>query len=202
MAKVLVLYYSTWGHVEQMAYAAAEGARAGGAEVTVKRVPELVPIEVADKAHYKLDQKAPIATVNELADYDAVIFGTPTRFGNMSAQMKNFLDQAGGLWMSGALVGKVGSVFTSSATQHGGQESTILTFHPVLLHLGFVLVGLPYAFAGQMGVSEVMGNSPYGASTIAAGDGSRQPSQVELDGARYQGKHVAEIAGKLARGSA
>lgn len=199
MAKVLVLYYSSWGHVEQMAYAAAEGARAGGAEVVVKRVPELVPPAVAEKAHYKLDQKAPIATVEELADYDAIIFGTPTRYGNMTAQMKNFLDQTGALWASGALVGKVGSVFTSSATQHGGQESTILTFHPVLLHLGFIIVGLPYAFTGQMGVSEVMGNSPYGASTIAAGDGSRQPSDIELDGARYQGRHVAEIAGKLTR---
>ncbi len=199
MAKVLVLYYSSWGHVEQMAYAAAEGARAGGAEVVVKRVPELVPPAVAEKAHYKLDQQAPIATVEELADYDAIIFGTPTRYGNMTAQMKNFLDQTGALWASGALVGKVGSVFTSSATQHGGQESTILTFHPVLLHLGFIIVGLPYAFTGQMGVSEVMGNSPYGASTIAAGDGSRQPSEIELDGARYQGRHVAEIAGKLTR---
>ncbi|WP_210497215.1 NAD(P)H:quinone oxidoreductase [Microvirga antarctica] len=199
MAKVLVLYYSSWGHIEQMAYAVAEGARAGGADVTVKRVPELVPHDVAAASHYKLDQKAEIATVEELADYDAVIFGTPTRYGNMAAQMKNFLDQTGALWASGALVGKVGSVFASSATQHGGQESTILTFHPVLLHLGFVIVGLPYSFAGQMGVSEVMGNSPYGASTIAAGDGSRQPSQVELDGARFQGKHVAEIAGKLAK---
>ena len=198
MAKVLVLYYSSWGHVEQMAYAAAEGAREAGAEVVVKRVPELVPAEVAEKAHYKLDQKAPIATVAELPEYDAIIFGTPTRYGNMTAQMKNFLDQTGALWASGALVGKVGSVFTSSATQHGGQESTILTFHPVLLHLGMVVVGLPYAFQGQMGVSDVMGNSPYGASTIAAGDGSRQPSQVELDGARYQGKHVAQIATKLA----
>lgn len=198
MAKVLVLYYSSWGHIEQMAYAAAEGAREAGAEVVVKRVPELVPDEIAQKAHYKLDQKAPIATVAELPEYDAIIFGTPTRYGNMTAQMKNFLDQTGALWASGALVGKVGSVFSSSATQHGGQESTILTFHPVLLHLGMVVVGLPYAFQGQMGVSEVMGNSPYGASTIAAGDGSRQPSQVELDGARYQGKHVAQIAAKLA----
>jgi NAD(P)H dehydrogenase (quinone) len=198
MAKVLVLYYSSWGHIEQMAYAAAEGAREAGAEVVVKRVPELVPTEVAEKAHYKLDQKAPIATVDELPEYDAIIFGTPTRYGNMTAQMKNFLDQTGALWASGALVGKVGSVFASSATQHGGQESTILTFHPVLLHLGMVVVGLPYAFQGQMGVSEVMGNSPYGASTIAAGDGSRQPSQIELDGARYQGRHVAQIAAKLA----
>ena len=202
MAKVLVLYYSAYGHIETMANAVAEGAREAGATVDIKRVPELVPPDVAKASYYKVDQAAPVAKVEELANYDAIIVGTGTRFGRMSSQMANFLDQAGGLWMSGALVGKVGSVFTSSATQHGGQESTILTFHPVLLHLGFVLVGLPYAFAGQMGVSEVMGNSPYGASTIAAGDGSRQPSQVELDGARYQGKHVAEIAGKLARGSA
>ncbi|HYY83993.1 MAG TPA: NAD(P)H:quinone oxidoreductase [Beijerinckiaceae bacterium] len=199
MAKVLVLYYSTWGHIETMAYAAAEGAREAGAEVVVKRVPELVPSHIAEQAHYKLDQAAPIATVEELPEYDAIIFGTPTRFGNMTAQMKNFLDQTGALWAQGKLVGKVGSVFTSSATQHGGQESTLLTFHPVLLHHGMVVVGLPYAFAGQMGVTEVMGNSPYGASTIAGGDGSRQPSEVELAGARYQGRHVAEIATKLAR---
>jgi len=198
MAKVLVLYYSSYGHIEQMANAVAEGARQTGADVTVKRVPELVPEAVAKKSGFKLDQAAPIATIDELPDYDAIIFGTGTRFGNMTAQMKNFLDQAGGLWMRGALVGKVGSVFTSSATQHGGQESTILTFHPVLLHLGMLIVGLPYAFQGQMGVNEVMGNSPYGASTIAGGDGSRQPSQVELDGARFQGRHVAEIATKLA----
>jgi NAD(P)H dehydrogenase (quinone) len=199
MAKVLVLYYSSWGHTEQMAAAAAEGAREAGAEAVVKRVPELVPAEVAAAAHYKADQAAPIATVDELPDYDAIIFGTPTRFGNMAAQMKNFLDQTGGLWAQGKLVGKVGSVFTGSATQHGGQESTILSFHTVLLHQGMVIVGLPYAFAGQMGVTEVMGNSPYGASTIAGGDGSRQPSEVELAGARYQGRHVAEIAAKLAR---
>ena len=199
MAKVLVLYYSTWGHIEQMAYAAAEGAREAGAEVVVKRVPVLVPSHIAEQAHYKLDQPASIATVDELPEYDAIIFGTPTRFGNMTAQMKNFLDQTGALWAQGKLVGKVGSVFTASATQHGGQESTLLTFHPVLLHHGMVVVGLPYAFAGQMGVTEVMGNSPYGASTIAGGDGSRQPSEIELAGARYQGRHVAEIATKLAR---
>ncbi|MGP9822001.1 NAD(P)H:quinone oxidoreductase [Salinarimonas sp. NSM] len=198
MAKVLVLYYSTWGHIEQMANAAAEGAREAGAEVVVKRVPELVPDEIAKGAHYKLDQAAPIADPNELADYDAIIFGTPTRYGNMAAQMKNFLDQTGALWAQGKLVGKVGSVFTSSATQHGGQESTILSFHTVLLHHGMVIVGLPYAFAGQMGVEEVKGGSPYGASTIAAGDGSRQPSAIELEGARFQGRHVAQIAGKLA----
>jgi NAD(P)H dehydrogenase (quinone) len=197
MAKVLVLYYSAYGHIERMAEAAVEGAREAGAEVTIKRVPELVPEEVARKSGYKLDQAAPVATVNELADYDAIIFGTGTRFGNMTAQMKNFLDQAGGLWLQGKLIGKVGSVFTSSATQHGGQESTILTFHPVLLHLGMIIVGLPYAFQGQMGVDEVMGNSPYGASTIAGGDGRRQPSAVELAGARHQGRHVAQIAAKL-----
>ena len=197
MTKVLVLYYSSWGHIEQMAYAAAEGAREAGAEVVVKRVPELVPAEIAQAAHYKTDQKAPIATVEELPEYDAIIFGTPTRYGTMTAQMKNFLDQTGGLWMKGSLVGKVGSVFSSTATQHGGQEATILTFHPVLFHLGFVVVGLPYSFQGQMGVSEVMGNTPYGASTIAGGDGSRQPSRVELDGVRFQGKHVAQIAAKL-----
>ena len=199
MTKVLVLYYSTWGHIETMAGAVAEGAREAGAHVTIKRVPELTPEAVAKAAHYKLNQTAPIADPNELADYDAIIIGTPTRYGNMAAQMKNFLDQTGALWMNGALVGKVGSVFTSSATQHGGQESTILSTHVVLLHQGMVIVGLPYAFQGQMGVAEVMGNSPYGASTIAGGDGSRQPSAIELEGARFQGKHVAGIAAKLAK---
>ena len=197
MTKVLVLYYSSYGHIEKMAEAVAEGARAGGATVDIKRVPELVPAEVAKASGFKLDQAAPVAKVDDLAGYDAIVFGTPTRFGNMASQMKSFLDQAGGLWMKGALIGKVGSVFTSSATQHGGQESTLLTFHPVLLHLGMVIVGLPYSFQAQMGVAEVMGNSPYGASTIAGGDGSRQPSPVELEGARFQGRHVAEIAGKL-----
>jgi len=197
MAKVLVLYYSSYGHIETMAYAVAHGVREAGAEVVVKRVPELVPEAVARNSGYKLDQPAPIATVQELPEYDAIIFGTGTRYGNMTAQMKNFIDQTGSLWASGALVGKVGSVFASSATQHGGQESTILTFHPVLLHLGFIIVGLPYAFQGQMGVDEVMGNSPYGASTIAGGDGSRQPSRVELEGARYQGRHVAQITTRL-----
>lgn len=197
MAKVLVLYYSSYGHIETMAEAVAAGVREAGSEAVVKRVPESVPPEVARKSGYKLDQKADVASVAELADYDAIIFGTPTRFGNMAGQMKTFIDQAGALWLSGALVGKVASVFASSATQHGGQESTILTFHPVLLHLGMVIVGLPYAFQGQMGVAEVMGNSPYGASTIAGGDGSRQPSKVELEGARWQGAHVARIASKL-----
>lgn len=199
MAKVLVLYYSSYGHIETMASAIAEGARSAGAEVSVKRVPELVPREVAEQSHFKLDQAAPVATVDELPSYDAIIVGTPTRFGNMTAQMKNFLDQTGALWAGGKLVGKVGSVFTSTATQHGGQESTILSTHTVLLHHGMVIVGLPYTFAGQMIQGEVSGGSPYGASTIAAGDGSRQPSQNELDGARFQGRHVAEIAAKLAR---
>ncbi|HEY9381550.1 MAG TPA: NAD(P)H:quinone oxidoreductase [Burkholderiales bacterium] len=197
MTKVLVLYYSSYGHIETMANEVAAGAREAGAEAVVKRVPELVPEEVARQSGFKLDQPAPIATVAELPEYDAIIFGTGTRYGNMTAQMKNFIDQTGSLWASGALVGKVGSVFSSSATQHGGQESTILTFHPVLLHLGMIIVGLPYAFQGQMGVTEVMGNSPYGASTIAGGDGSRQPSKIELEGARYQGRHVAGIAAKV-----
>lgn len=198
MARILVLYYSTYGHIEQMAEAVAAGVRDAGAEAVIKRVPETVPEDVARKAGFKLDQKAPVATVDELAGYDAIIFGTPTRYGNMTGQMKTFIDQTGALWMKGALVGKVASVFSSSATQHGGQESTILTFHPVLLHLGMIVVGLPYSFQGQMGVTEVMGNTPYGASTIAGGDGSRQPSKIELEGARFQGKHVAQIAAKLA----
>src|SRR3954463_7132869 len=194
MAKVLVLYYSSYGHIERMAQAVAEGVREAGVEAVIKRVPELVPEEIARKAHYKLDQAAPIATVNELADYDAIIFGTGTRFGNMTAQMKSFLDQAGGLWAQGKLVGKVGSVFTSSGTQHGGQESTILTFHPVLLHLGMVVVGLPYSEQRQMGLDEIKGGSPYGASTIAGGQGERNPSAQELGMAHSQGKHVASIA--------
>jgi NAD(P)H dehydrogenase (quinone) len=199
MTKVLVVYYSAYGHLEKMAEAVAEGARAvAGAEVTIKRVPELVSDDVAKKAGLKVDQKAPIAKPDELADYDAVIFGTPTRFGNMAAQMRNFLDQTGGLWMKGALIGKVGSVFASTATQHGGQESTILSFHTTLLHQGMVVVGLPYAFQGQMRLDEITGGSPYGASTIAGSDGSRQPSANELDAARFQGRHVAEIAKKLA----
>jgi NAD(P)H dehydrogenase (quinone) len=197
MTKVLVLYYSSYGHIEQMAYAAAEGAKSAGADVVVKRVPELVPEEVAKKSGFKLDQKAPIATVDELPDYDAIIFGSGTRFGNVTSQLRNFMDQTGGLWAKGALVGKVGSVITSSATQHGGQESTILTFIPTLMHQGMVVVGLPYAFQGQMGLDEIKGGSPYGASTITGADGSRQPSAIELEAARYQGRHVAEIAGKL-----
>ena len=198
MTKVLVLYYSSYGHIEQMASAVAEGVREADAEAVIKRVPETVPEAVAKASHFKLDQAAPVATVAELPEYDAIIFGVPTRFGNMPGQMKSFLDQTGGLWAQGKLVGKVGSVFTSTATQHGGQESTILSTHTVLLHHGMVIVGLPYAFQGQMRLDEVTGGSPYGASTIAAGDGSRQPSENELAGARFQGKHVAGIAAKLA----
>jgi len=197
LAKILVLYYSSYGHIERLAEEVAAGVRAAGSEATVKRVPETVPEDIAKKSGFKLDQKAPVAKVDDLVDYDAVIFGTPTRFGNMAGQMKNFIDQAGGLWMKGSLIGKVAGVFTSSASQHGGQESTILTFLPVLMHLGFVIAGLPYSFQGQMGHAEVMGNSPYGASTIAGGDGSRQPSKLDLEGARFQGKHIAEIASKI-----
>jgi NAD(P)H dehydrogenase (quinone) len=180
-----------------MAKAVAEGAREAGAQVDIKRVPELVPEEVARNSGYKLDQEGPIATPDELADYDAVILGISTRYGMMSAQMKNFLDQTGGLWMKGALVGKVGSVFGSTATQHGGQEISLISTLAVLLHHGMVLVGLPYAFQGQMRMDEIVGGSPYGATTIANGDGSRQPSATELEGARFQGRHVAQIAGKL-----
>jgi NAD(P)H dehydrogenase (quinone) len=200
MTRVLVLYYSSYGHIEQMAAAVAEGAgKVEGVEVSVKRVPELVPEELARNAGIKLDQAAPIASVEELAEYDAIIFGTPTRFGNMAAQMRNFLDQTGALWLKGALIGKVGSVFVSTATQHGGQESTILSFHTTLLHQGMVIVGLPYSCQAQMTLAEISGGSPYGASTIAGGDGSRQPSENELGMARFQGEHVARIAQKLAR---
>ncbi len=202
MAKVLVLYYSSYGHIERMAQAIAEGAASvAGTEVTLKRVPELVPDEVARKAGMKTDQKAPIATVDELAGYDAILFGTPTRFGNMAAQMRNFLDQTGGLWVKGALVGRVGSVFASTATQHGGQETTITSFHSTLLHHGMIIVGLPYSFAGLTRMDEVTGGSPYGATTLASGDGSRQPSENELAGARFQGRHVAEIASRLEHGA-
>lgn len=198
MAKVLVLYHSFYGHIERMAYAEAEGAEeALGSRVTVKRVSELKSDQEIRDAGGKLSQPAPIATPGELGDYDAVIFGTPTRFGNMSGQMRNFLDQTGALWLSGALIGKVGSVFTASATQHGGQESTILTFHPTLLHLGMVVVGLPYSEQRQMGIDEIKGGSPYGASTIAGGQGERSPSDQELAMARSQGRHVAAIAVKL-----
>ncbi len=198
MAKVLVLYYSSYGHIEAMAEAIAEGARSAGAAVDIKRVPELVPEDVARKSHFKTQQAAPVAEAGDLAGYDAIIVGTPTRFGNMAAQMKNFLDQTGGLWAGGKLVGKVGAVFTSTATQHGGQESTILSTQTVLLHHGMVIVGLPYAWQGQTTLAEISGGSPYGASTIAGGDGSRQPSANELEGARFQGAHVARIAAKLA----
>ncbi|GAB2537937.1 MULTISPECIES: NAD(P)H:quinone oxidoreductase [unclassified Simplicispira] len=197
MSKVLVLYYSSYGHLETMAQAIAEGARAGGASVDVKRVPETVPLEVAKSAHFKLDQAAPVATVAELVNYDAIIIGAPTRFGRMPAQMAAFLDQAGGLWASGALHGKVGAAFTSTATQHGGQEVTLFSIITNLLHFGMVIVGLPYSHQGQMTLDEVVGGSPYGATTIAGGQGQRQPSAIELEGARHQGKLVAETANKL-----
>lgn len=199
MTKVLVLYYSSYGHIEAMAAAVAEGAASvPGTEVVVKRVPELVPEEVARGAGMKTDQAAPIASPEELADYDAIIFGTPTRFGNMAAQMRNFLDQTGGLWFQRKLVGKVGSVFVSTASQHGGQETTITSFHTTLLHHGMVIVGLPYTFAGNSEMDEISGGTPYGASTLAGNDGSRMPSANELAGARFQGAHVAVIAAKLA----
>jgi NAD(P)H dehydrogenase (quinone) len=199
MTRILVLYYSSYGHIARMAEAVAAGAREVGADVVVKRVPELVPDEVALKSGYKLDQVAPIAQPRELADYDAIIIGTPTRFGNMASQMKNFLDQTGGLWAQDKLVGKVGSVFTSTGSQHGGQESTILATHVVLLHLGMTIVGLPYTFNGQTRMDEITGGSPYGASTLA-GDGDRLPSENELAGARFQGRHVAATAAALTHG--
>ena len=197
MAKVLVLYYSAYGHIEKMAEAVAEGARAAGATVDIKRVPELVPAEVAKASHYKLDQAAPVATIDDLKAYDAIVVGTGTRFGRMSSQMANFLDQAGGLWATGALNGKVGAAFSSTASQHGGQETTLFSIITNLLHFGMVIVGLDYGYQGQMGVKEVHGGSPYGATTIADGDGSRQPSEFDLDGARYQGRRIAETAAKL-----
>ena len=197
MTKVLVLYYSAYGHIEAMANAVAEGARSTGVTVDIKRVPELVPAEVAKAAHYKLDQAAPVAKVEDLANYDAVIIGTGTRFGRMSSQMANFLDQAGGLWAKGALHGKVGGAFTSTATQHGGQETTLFSIITNLLHFGMVVVGLNYGFAGQMKLDEITGGSPYGTTTITGGDGSRTPSENELEGARYQGREIAETARKL-----
>ena len=197
MSKVLVLYYSTYGHIEQMANAVAEGARAAGATVTVKRVPETVPEEIAKNAHFKLEQDAPIATVNELPDYDAIIIGAPTRYGRMPSQMAAFLDQTGGLWARGALHGKVGGAFTSTATQHGGQETTQFSIITNLLHFGMVVVGLPYSYAPQMTLDEIVGGSPYGASTIAGGQGQRQPSELELGGARHQGELIARTANKL-----
>ena len=198
MTKVLVLYYSAYGHIETMAEAVAAGAREAGAQVDIKRVPETVPEAVAKASHFKLDQKAPVAKIEDLAEYDAVIIGTGTRFGRMSSQMASFLDQAGGLWAKGALNGKVGGAFTSTATQHGGQETTLFTIITNLLHFGMVVVGLDYGFAGQMTLDEITGGSPYGATTIAGGTGQRQPSENELAGARYQGRRIAETAKKLA----
>lgn len=197
MPRILVLYHSAYGHIETMAQAVAEGARETGAQVDIKRVPETVPEEVARAAHFKLDQAAPVATIAELADYDAIIVGAGTRFGRLPSQMAAFLDQAGGLWTKGALNGKVGGAFTSTATQHGGQETTLFSIITNLLHFGMVIVGLDYGFAGQMKLEEVTGGSPYGATTIAGGDGSRQPTDNELAGARYQGRKIAETAAKL-----
>ena len=197
MAKVLVLYYSTYGHVEQMANAVAEGARAGGATVDVKRVPETVPDDIAKNGHFKLDQPAPVVTVDELPGYDAIVIGAPTRYGRMPSQMAAFLDQTGGLWAKGALNGKVGAAFTSTATQHGGQETTLFSIITNLLHFGMVVVGLPYSHGGQMTLDEIVGGSPYGATTIAGGQGQRQPSQLDLEGARHQGQLVAQTAAKL-----
>jgi len=198
MAKVLVFYFSMYGHTETMATAVAEGAKSvGGTEVIIKRVPDMVTEDVARKAGAKLDQTAPIATVDELPNYDAIIFGTPTRFGSMCAQMRNFLDQTGRLWMDGSLIGKVGSVFTSTGTQHGGQETTITSFHSTLLHHGMIIVGVPYSCKELMNMNEITGGSPYGAGTLAGADGSRQPSENELRIARFQGSHVARIAKKL-----
>ena len=197
MAKILVLYYSSYGHIMEMAEAVAEGARSALAQVDIRRVPELVPEEVARKAGYRLDQPHGMARVEDLPRYDAIVIGVGTRFGRMASQMANFLDQAGGLWASGALVGKIGSAFTSTATQHGGQETTLMAIHTNLLHFGMVCVGLPYSFAGQMRLDEITGGSPYGASTIAGGDGSRRPSGSELDGARFQGRLVADLAARL-----
>src|SRR5579864_8248721 len=197
MTKVLVLYYSAYGHIEAMANAVSEGAREAGATVDIKRVPELVPAEVAKASHYKLDQAAPVAKVEELSDYDAVIVGTGTRFGRMASQMSNFLDQAGGLWAKGALHGKVGGAFTSTATQHGGQETTLFSIITNLLHFGMTIVGLPYSHQGQMTLDEIVGGAPYGATTIAGGQGQRQPTAIELTGARHQGELIARTANKL-----
>jgi NAD(P)H dehydrogenase (quinone) len=197
MAKVLVLYYSSYGHIETMAEAIAEGARKGGASVDIKRVPETAPEAVAKAAHFKLDQKAPIATVADLENYDAIVVGVGTRYGRMASQMAAFLDQTGGLWAKGVLNGKVGAAFTSTATQHGGNEMTLFSIISNLLHFGMVIVGLPYSFKGQMKLDEVVGGAPYGATTIAGGDGSRKPSDTELEGARFQGELVAQTAIKL-----
>jgi len=197
MSKVLVLYYSSYGHIEKLAQAMAEGAQSAGAQVDIKRVPETVPTEIAKAAHFKLDQAAPVATIGELENYDAIIVGTGTRFGRMSSQMAAFLDQAGGLWMRGALHGKVGGAFSSSATQHGGQETTLFSIITNLLHFGMTIVGLPYSHQGQMSVDEIVGGAPYGATTVAGGDGSRQPTEIDLAGARHQGELIAKTAAKL-----
>lgn len=197
MSKVLVLYYSSYGHIETMAQAVAEGARSTGATVDIKRVPETVPPDIAKAAYFKLDQSAPVATIDDLPNYDAIIVGTPTRFGRLPAQMASFFDQAGGLWARGALNGKVGGVFTSTATQHGGQELTLFSAITNLMHFGMIIVGLPYSFQGQTTLDEIAGCSPYGASTIAGGQGQRQPSALELSGASYQGRLIAETANKL-----
>jgi NAD(P)H dehydrogenase (quinone) len=197
MTKVLILYYSAYGHIETMAKAVAEGARGAGADADVKRVPELVSEEVARQSHYKLDQEAPVASIPELLEYDAIIVGAGTRFGRMASQMANFLDQAGGLWATGALIGKVGGAFTSSGSQHGGNETTLFSLITNLLHFGMVIVGLPYSHAGQMTLEEIAGGSPYGATTITGGDGCRQPSEIELAGARHQGELIARTASKL-----
>ena len=197
MPKVLVLYYSAYGHIEAMANAVAEGAREAGATVDIKRVPELVPEDVARSSHYKLDQPAPIAKVDDLPNYDAIIVGVGTRYGRMASQMAHFLDQTGSLWAKGALNGKVGGAFSSTATQHGGQETTLFSILTNLLHLGMIPIGLPYSFQGQMKLDEVTGGSPYGATTLTGSDGSRQPSENELAGARFQGRHIAEVATKL-----
>src|ERR1700743_1575211 len=197
MAKVLVLYYSSYGHIETMAGAVAEGAKEAGAQVDIKRVPETVPTEIAKASHFKLEQAAPVAKIDELADYDAIILGSPTRFGRICSQMGSFLEQAGGLWVRGALHGKVGGAFTSTATQHGGQETTLFNMITNLLHFGLVIVGLDYGHVGQGTIDEITGGSPYGASTIAGGDGSRQPTANELAGARYQGRKIGALAMKL-----
>jgi NAD(P)H dehydrogenase (quinone) len=198
MTKVLVLYYSSYGHIETMAGAVADGVREAGAQAEIRRVPELVPAEVAQQSHYKMDQPAPIATVDELPEYDAIIVGTGTRYGRLTSQMANFWDQTGGLWAQGKLIGKAGAAFTSTASQHGGQETTLMSIHTMLLHLGLVVVGLPYAFQGLLRLDEITGGTPYGASTLTGADGSRQPSENELAGARYLGRHVAQVAAKLA----
>lgn len=197
MAKILVLYYSSYGHIETMAEAVAAGAREAGGDVVIKRVPETAPPEVAAAAHFKTEQAAPVATVDELPDYDAIIFGVPTRYGRIPSQMAAFLDQTGPLWVRGALNGKVGAAFTSSATQHGGQETTLFSLITNLFHLGFVVAGLPYSFQGQLRIDEISGGSPYGATTIAGSKGERQPSENDLGGARFQGRLVAELAAKL-----